>query len=480
MSDAAPETTPPRAAGAAAAGEAAAAPTAVELLARFRARELSPVEVAEAALERIAAGDGELNAFAHLDPELTLDAARESERRWAAGAPAGLLDGVPVAVKDVDPQADAPNRLGFLTEDPAAHPAHDGSVAAALRRHGAVLTGRTTVPQLGWKGVTDGPGRAPTRNPRDRALTAGGSSGGSAAAVAAGFVPLATGTDGGGSVRIPAACCGLVGIKPTYGRVAQWPPSGVGVLGHTGPIARTVADAALLLDVLAGPCAQEAASLPPLPRPYRDELAGGVAGLRIAVCTRPGYVERIDPRVEAPVREAAAALADLGAHVEEAEPPLGDPRPLFDLLWEVSMAAIAAGLPTAWRAELEPGLRATVARGEAHGAVALARADLERMRLGAAMGRFHRDWDLLLTPALAVPPFAAGQDAPEGWEGEAWPSWTPFTWPFNLTQQPAATVPWGTAPQGLPLGLQLVGARHDEPAVLRAAAALEERRDRIR
>jgi aspartyl-tRNA(Asn)/glutamyl-tRNA(Gln) amidotransferase subunit A len=450
--------------------------SAVELVARYGRRELSPVEVAQATLERIAAA-AELHAFAHLDGEHVLAAARASERRWTAGEPRGLLDGVPVAVKDVDPQADAPNRLGFLSDDVRAHPRVDGSVAAALRRHGAVLTGRTTTPQLGWKGVTDGPGREPTRNPHDLSRTAGGSSGGSGAAVGAGLVPLATGTDGGGSIRIPAACCGVVGIKPTYGRVAQWPPSGVGVLGHTGPLARTVADAALLLDVLAEPNAHEAASLPPVPAPYREQLGGGVAGMRIALSVRLGFVERVDPEVEAAVRSAAAALEQLGAHVEEVDPPLGDPRPLFDPLWETSMAAIAADLPAAWSDELQPGLRRTIERGCEHGAVALARADLARMALGAAMGLFHEQWDLLLTPALAVPPFAVGRDVPEGWdEAAGWPAWTPFTWPFNLTQQPALTLPWGATADGLPLGLQLVGARHHEPAVLRAAASLEERR----
>ncbi|MDO8188589.1 amidase [Conexibacter sp. JD483] len=458
-----------------------APPTAGELLARFAAREQSPVEVARETLARIAATDGELHAFSFLDEEAVLAAARTSERRWATGEPRGLLEGVPVAVKDVDPQADAPNRLGFQADDERAHPQEDGSVVAALRRHGAVLSGRTTVPQLGWKGVTDGPGRAPTRNPHDLSRTAGGSSGGSAAAVAAGCLPLATGTDGGGSVRIPAACCGLVGIKPTFGRVAQWPPSGVGMLGHTGPIARTVADAALLLDVLAERDPREAASLPALPRPYREQLGGGVAGLRIAVSTTLGFADGVAPEAIAPLLEAAAALGELGAHVEQVDPPLGDPRELFARLWETSMAAIAADLPAAWNEELQDGLRATIERGRERDAVALARAELERMRLGAAMGLFHEQWDLLLTPALAVPPFAAGQDMPGGWPAAAgWPAWTPFTWPFNLTQQPALTLPWGATADGLPLGLQLVGARHDEPVVLRAAAALEESRRGVR
>lgn len=457
-----------------------APPTAAQLLDGFRSGELSPVDAAAASLARIAETDERLHAFAYVDGERALEAARASERRWAAGEPAGLLDGVPVAIKDVDPQAGAPNRLGLLADDPRAHPAEDGSVAAALLRHGAVVVGRTTTPQLGWKGVTDGPGREPTRNPHDLSRTAGGSSGGSGAAVAAGVVPLATGTDGGGSIRIPAAACGVVGIKATYGRVAQWPPSGVGALGHTGPLARTVADAALLLDVLAQPNANEAASLPPLERPYRDSLGDGVAGLRVALSTHLGFAEQLDPDAELAAVTAADALADLGAHVERVDPPLGDPRALFDVLWQTSMATIAAGLPAVWHDELEVGLHETIARGEAHSAVALARAELARMELGAAMGRFHERWDVLLTPALAVPPFAAGRDVPDGWSGDGWPSWTPYTWPFNLTQQPAITIPWRSTATGLPLGLQLVGARHRERSVLRAAASLEERRGGVR
>jgi len=275
--------------------------TATELLSAYRSGERSPVEATEACLAAIRDHDGELAAFCLTDPDAALASAGESEARWRRGTPAGLLDGVPVAVKDVFLTAGWPTRRGFPAVAEGASWDVDAPAVAALRRHGAVLVGKTTTPQLGWKGVTDGPHMPVTRNPWDPARTAGGSSGGSAAAVAKGMAPLALGTDGGGSIRIPGAFCGITGIKPTFARVPHWPPSPFGLLAHAGPMARTVADAALLLDVLAEPDAREWAALPPPPGRYSDALEGGIEGLRIAFSPDLGYVD-VDPEVAPPSR----------------------------------------------------------------------------------------------------------------------------------------------------------------------------------
>src|ERR671923_703011 len=257
-------------------------PDAAALLAGYRAGELSPVEVVEDALARIERGDATLNAFCLVDPERALADARASEARWRRGEPAGALDGVPVAVKDVFATRGWPTRRGSHAIDPAGPWEHAAPAVAALRRHGAVIPGKTTTPEIGWKGVTDSPLEGVTRNPWDPARTSGGSSGGSAAALAAGMVPLALGTDGGGSIRIPCAFCGLPGLKPTYGRVPMWPASPFGAVAHGGPMARTVADVALLLDVIAEPDARDWAALPPAGGSFLDGLEDGVAGLRVA------------------------------------------------------------------------------------------------------------------------------------------------------------------------------------------------------
>jgi aspartyl-tRNA(Asn)/glutamyl-tRNA(Gln) amidotransferase subunit A len=455
------------------------APTATQLLDAFRGRDLSPVEATRAGIEAIERRDGKLQAFCLTDPERALATARESEGRWLEGRPRGLLDGVPAAVKDVFLTAGWPTLRGFPVAPADGAPDEDAPVVASLRRHGAVIVGKTTTPQLGWKAVTDGPEVPATRNPWDPERTAGGSSGGSAAAVAGGMVPLAVGTDGGGSIRIPAAFCGIVGLKPTFARVPQWPPSPFGLLSHAGPMTRTVVDAALLLDALAEPDPREWASLPPPQRRYADAVAGepdepvgGLGGLRVAFSPDLGHAE-VDPEVAAAVAAAAAALAELGARVDQVDPPFGDPREFFDVLWSAGAAAAVATLGAEQRDHLDPGLAALAERARGLSATDWLAADAARASLGTAMGRFHADWDLLVTPALPIAAFEAGREVPDGRPDPHWPGWTPFTYPFNLSQQPAISLPCGFTGEGLPIGLQIVGPRHGEALVLRAARAYE-------
>ena len=264
--------------------------TASELLVAFRERRLSPVEVLEALLPGI--GADAFNAFSRVDAEGALAQARASEERWQRGAPVGALDGVPVAIKDAFPARGWPTRRGSRAIDAAGPWDEDASAVAALRRNGAVLPVQTTSPEFGWKGVTDSPLYGVTRNPWDPATTPGGSSGGSAAALAAGLVPLALGSDGAGSIRIPCGFTGLPGLKPTFGRVPLWPPSAFGTVSHAGPMARTVTDAALLLDVMCEPDARDWTALPPPAHSFLDGLDDGIAGTRIAFSPDLGYVTR--------------------------------------------------------------------------------------------------------------------------------------------------------------------------------------------
>ncbi|UXY36024.1 amidase [Streptomyces albidocamelliae] len=448
--------------------------TATRLLDGYRKGEFSPVEATAEALERARRIQPEVNAFVRLTEEDALARARESEERWRRGEPAGLLDGVPVTVKDILLLRGHPTLRGSRTISEQGAWDEDAPPVARLREHGAVFLGKTTTPEYGWKGVTDSPLTGITRNPHDPARTAGGSSGGSAAAVALGAGPLSLGTDGGGSIRIPAAFCGIFGLKPTYGRVPLYPASAFGTLSHTGPMTRDAADAALLLDVIGAPDPRDWSALPPAPGSFSEALKGGVRGLRVAYSPTLGGQVAVRPGVAAAVRRAVARLADLGAYVEETDPDLSDPVEAFHTLWFSGAARLTQRFPPRLRQLLDPGLREICAQGSRYSALDYLAAVDVRMGLGRRMGRFHETYDLLVTPTLPVTAFEAGAEVPRGSGLRRWTGWTPFTYLFNLTQQPAATVPVGTDGDGLPVGLQLVAARHRDDLVLRAAHALYE------
>ena len=445
---------------------------ATELVAAYAAGTLSPVEVTRAVLDRITSLNGALNAFCLVDGDGANAQARRSEARWRSGRPLGPLDGVPTSIKDLLLTRGWPTLRGSRTVDPNQEWADDAPAVARLREAGAVLVGKTTTPELGWKGVTDGPLTGVTRNPHDPSRTSGGSSGGAAAAVAAGMGALAVGTDGGGSVRIPAGFCGIVGLKATYGRVPIHPASPFGTLSHAGPMARSVADAALMLDVLSGADVRDWSALDRPADRFADRIDGGVAGLRLAYSADLGYVD-VDPEVAACVRAAVEVLAGLGAHVEQVDPGFADPVDAFHVLWFAGAAkAVESAAPAQWEG-LDPGLRAIAEEGRTLSALDYLEATAQRMALGTRMGLFHERFDLLVTPTLPIPAFEAGREVPPGWPAPRWTSWTPFTYPFNLTQQPAVSVPCGSTAAGLPVGLQIVGPRFADALVLRAAAAYE-------
>jgi aspartyl-tRNA(Asn)/glutamyl-tRNA(Gln) amidotransferase subunit A len=446
--------------------------SATNLLGLYRRRELSPVEATRAVLERIDARNAAINAYCLVRGDEALAAARQSELRWRDGRPQGLLDGVPVSVKDLLPTGGWPTRRGSLTIGEAGPWNADAPAVARLREQGAVLLGKTTTPEFGWKGVTDAPLTGVTRNPWDPARTSGGSSGGSAAAVASGLGPLSVGTDGAGSVRIPASFCGIVGLKPTQGRVPVYPPSTFGTLSHVGPMARTVADAALLLEVIGSPDPRDSLALDRQPAPGAVPEISRLAGRQVAFSPDLGYAT-VDPEVAAAVRGAAAALEAHGARVSLADPGFASPRPAFDVLWCAGTARIVADIPAGLRHLIDPGLAEMAEAGRRCSAVDYLQALRERAELGAAMGAFYQTYDLLVTPTEPIVAFAAGAEVPDGSADPRWPGWTPFTYPFNMTHQPAATVPCGFSAGGLPIGVQVVGPRHADALVLSACAAIE-------
>ena len=449
--------------------------SATELLERYRARTLSPVEVTQAILARIGELNPKLNCFCLVDEEAALGAARASEARWMKGAPQGLLDGVPVSIKDLILTKGWPTLRGSKTVDPNGPWNDDAPATARLRENGAVLLGKTCTPELGWKGVTDSGLTGITRNPWNTACTPGGSSGGASSQLAAGMGPLAVGTDGGGSIRIPCAFAGVSGIKATFGRVPAWPLSPFGTVAHVGPMARTVADCALLLNVLAQPDPRDWYAMPHANADWIKGLDAGVKGLRIAYSPRLGYVKHVHPEVEARVADAAKKLAELGAIVEECDPGFADCRDIFWVHWTSGAYNMLRNMPEEKFALIDPGLQQAYRAGSKHTLAQYQDATNARAALGEQMQRFHRKYDLLLTPSTAIPAFAAGVIAPERPAGEEdWTWWTPFSFPFNLTQQPAMSVPCGFSGDGLPIGLHLVGPRYREDLVLCAAYAYQQ------
>jgi aspartyl-tRNA(Asn)/glutamyl-tRNA(Gln) amidotransferase subunit A len=341
-----------------------------------------------------------------------------------------------------------------------------------MKEQGAVFLGKTTTPEFGWKGVTDSPLTGVTVNPWNTKLTPGGSSGGAAVAAATGMGTLHIATDGGGSIRIPAAFCGLFGIKPTFGIVPVHPHSPAGTLWHQGPISRTVDDAALMLTVIARPDARDWYQSPPLNIDYRAGIESGIKGLRIAYSRTLGYA-KVDPQVAEKVEEGARVFESLGAIVEDLDLKLDDPIAIMRPLWAVALALAVSPMTEEQKSLLDPPLRVLAESGM--GLDALAYRNLERAREAFArrMCLLHQTYDLLLTPQLAVTAFEAGHEVPPGSQRTRWWEWSPFTYPFNLSQQPAATVPCGFTSDNLPVALQLVGNKFADALVLRAARAFE-------
>jgi aspartyl-tRNA(Asn)/glutamyl-tRNA(Gln) amidotransferase subunit A len=447
--------------------------TASELSALFASRDLSPVEVAESSFGRIEALDAQINSFCHLDQGASLAMAEASEARWLAGEPLSPLDGVPVAVKDLLVTKGWPTRRGSLTVDPNAYIDTDAPTVARLREAGAVLIGKTTTPEFGWKGSNDSPLTGITRNPWNKDKTPGGSSGGTAAAIAARFCPIGLGTDGGGSIRIPASFSGLYGLKPSFGRVPAYPLSPFGTLAHVGPMSRTVLDSAMLLNVIAKPDARDWYSLPYEPTDYAAEIEMPLKGKRIAFSPRMGFAKRVLPEIETLVAAAAKRFEALGAHVELIDPPGGDPGPTFRTLWWSGAGILLGDYPDDMKKLLDPGLRRMTEEGVAITKKQYLEANLARGTYGSAMRQFMEKYDFLLTPTLATTAFDVGKLSPLDDDGNAWMAWTPFSVPFNLTQQPAATVPCGFSSDGLPVGLQIVGRMYDDAGVLAASYAYE-------
>ena len=445
--------------------------SATELAAMVRSREVSPVEILDDVLDRVAAIGASLNAFVLLDADGAVRAAREAEAAVLRGDPLGPLHGVPVTVKDVQAVEGLPTRRGSRLSDPTPASA-DAPAVARLRAAGGIILGKTTTTEQGWTAVSENPLTGATHNPWRYGFTAGGSSSGAAALAAAGCGPLHLGTDGAGSVRLPAHFCGIVGFKPTFGRVPYVPVPNNGSLSHIGPITRSVADAELMLSVMAG---AHPADPTTLPGPFEPAAPGAdLSGLRIAYSPDLGHA-RVDPDVATRVVIAAMALEALGAVVEEVTPPWGPLGP--DLIRALWGAPLLPFMPDeAKRGEIDPGFLACLEASAGISWPAVNAAQARRLAYAGEVGRwFEEGWDLLLTPSASVAAFPHGRQVPDHWPHHPWDwlAWAEFSYPFNLSHSPAVSVPCGLTPDGLPVGAQLVGPRLSDALVLRTARILQ-------
>jgi aspartyl-tRNA(Asn)/glutamyl-tRNA(Gln) amidotransferase subunit A len=451
--------------------------SAAQLADLYRGGQASPEEACAAVLARIDARDAGINAFVCVDRAGAAAAAAASTVRWSQGKPLGPLDGIPVSIKDLILTRGLPTLRGSRTLDVDQVWDVDAPATARLREAGAVILGKTTTPEFGCKGETNSPRTGITRNPWKQDRTAGGSSGGAAAAVAAGMGPIAIGTDGAGSVRIPAAFCGCFGLKPSFGRVPAYPLSPFGTVAHIGPLTRTVEDAAIAMNVLKQEDARDWTALPPDTSDDTRDLGAGIRGWRIAYSPTLGYARNVDPEVARAVDQAVAQLAQLGAIVEQVDPGFDDPLDITTGLWFLGAWTVWNGLDARQQALCDPDFVAQAALGEAFSALQIQQLHLRRGALGSHMRQFMQRYDLIATPAIAVPAFAARPAGQAPMTSASMLGWTPFSYPFNLTQQPACTVPCGFTAGGLPIGLQLVGPMFGDAQVLRAARAYEASRN---
>jgi aspartyl-tRNA(Asn)/glutamyl-tRNA(Gln) amidotransferase subunit A len=447
---------------------------ATELLPLIRTRALSPVELTRAVLERIERLNPRLNAFCTVTPELALAAARRAEAAVMKGEPLGALHGIPFSIKDLALTAGVRSMSGSSIFEHRV-PDTDAPFVRSLKAAGGVMLGKTTTPEFGWKAIGDSPLTGITRNPWDPAHTTGGSSAGAGGAAAAGLGPLAQGSDGAGSIRIPSAFCGIYGLKPSYGRVPMWPVSNNDYASHVGPMTRTVADAALMLAVMAGPDDWDRTSLEAPPADYVAELRRGIKGLRVAFSPDLGGLP-VDAEVAAVVRDAVRAFAGLGGHVEEVDPGFAESADMIRCLWSAHEAGSYAQYLPGWRDRMDPGLVACIEDGLRYGVVDYIEMRGRKIAYWDSVRPLFERFDLLLTPAVSVPALPVGRINPDHYPQHRWDwlGWASFSYPFNFTGQPAASVPAGFTPSGLPVGLQIVGRRFADLTVLQASAAFEE------
>jgi aspartyl-tRNA(Asn)/glutamyl-tRNA(Gln) amidotransferase subunit A len=449
---------------------------ATQVARMIRGKEISPVEVMQATLARAEKLNPSLNAICTPTFDAAMDAARKAEAAVMRDEPLGLLHGLPTTIKDLSLTRGVRTMSGshvFRDRVPDMEHVH----VERLRTAGAISIGKTTTSEFGWSGVSRSPLTGVTHNPWKHGMNAGASSAGAAVCAATGIGAIHQGSDGAGSIRMPSAFCGIFGLKPSHGRVPYWPVPPNGLISHVGPMTRTVADAALMLQALAGRDDRDMTSLDLHAEDFLGRLDDGIAGLRVAYSPDLGYLP-VDAEVAEPVRNAVHAFEALGCTVDEVDPGWGDPIEMEHCLFTTNLAGMFGDLLDRWEDRMDPGLVAMIRHGMNYSGADYCKAFGQRLAYYDKVHAFFERYDLLLTPTLSVAAFPAERLIPEHWQQHEWDwlRWAGFSYPFNLTWLPAATCPCGFTPDGLPVGLQIVGGRHQDLRVLQASRAFEQAR----
>ena len=452
--------------------------SATELSNAYENKVLSPVEVTNSIIDRIKDIDDKVNAYVFIDEESALQQAKDSETRWINGSQKSPIDGVPAAIKDLLYTKGWPTLRGSKTISPNQEWNDDAPVTARLKEAGSVIIGKTTTPEFGHRGTTQSPLTGITRNPWNLERTSGGSSGGSSSSVASGMGPLAIGTDGGGSVRIPCAYTGLFGIKPTFGKIPAWPLSPFGTIANVGPMTRTVKDGAMLYAQISQPDWRDWHADSSMSSNFINRLSEGIKGKKIAYSKDFGMspfwnIDLMDADVILNVENTVKLLEDLGAYVEEIDINwASNPKEAFNVLWTSGAAFLSKDFTEEENNLLDPVFKKFCDIGKEHPLFTRLAAENSRGENAAVINEIFQNFDLIVGPTMPTVAFKAENIVPDGWDQDEF-DYTPFTYAFNMTCHPAATINCGVS-DGLPIGFQIIAKKDYDVDTFICATALEE------
>ena len=450
---------------------------AYEMADKIKRQEITSQEITEILIERIEKINPIINAYCTPTFELAREMAKKADDAVKKGQKLGLLHGIPTSLKDDTETKGIRTTWGSKYYENYV-PKEDNVIVTRLKDAGCVILGKTNLPELGFKGVTDNLIFGATKNPWNLERTCGGSSGGAAAAVASGLSPLALGADGGGSIRIPSSLCGVYGIKPHFGRVPYIflkTGAAIDTFVQKGPITRCVADAALMLEAIAGPDEFDRLSLPKQNISYFEKLKEIPEKIKIGYSLNLGIIKTIDPEVKKSVADSVQKFEKLDWPVEKSSIRLKNADSIMNVLWTTGFANIMSPLLKQWQDKFDPELVEIIEEGLTYSALDIQMAGVQREKIYESVSKQFKKYDILITPTLACTAFGLGKSAPEEIDGIPISiiDWF-LTYSFNLTGHPAASIPCGWSSEGLPIGMQIVGKRFDEVSVLQVSKAFEE------